>query len=360
MKTIKRILKIIIVIIVFSSIFMIIRNGEKNNDNYKVLKWDNYYDEDNLEIFYTKSDKRLETLNSTYRINEFLSKKDDEISKILTVVDIVNSIVEYDDVKDLEYFNGYDILSKKLDGKKISGRDMAIITRDFLSSAGYVSRIGQFKNEKGRFKKDQEYYVVEYWSSQYNKWIMIDFIDRGYFNNSKSPCSAIEVLTIKSKELDYIGKKNKKDYLSNKKDLFETYSMLIDNTLDMKKSNSVITLVKSDKGVYLEHKNKYLSPTIFTKEKKIFERDPNYKSNIKDKGIYIILMKKEGENKSFIIGGFQDGSILDQYYVRKNSGEFTLVNKYDEIELNSEKNLIEISIDGKDVISKIEIQTNKK
>lgn len=360
MKLVKLLIKAIFIIVIFLGILILIINKEKNNDKYNVVQWDNYYNEENLEIFYAESDKRLDTLNSTYKINEFLNEKDSEINKVLTVVDIVNSIVEFDDVEDSKYFNGYDILSQKIDGKKVSGRDMALITRDFLNSAGYTSRVGEFKNEKGWFKKDKVYYVVEYWSLQYSKWVMIDFIDRGYFNYSKLPCSAIEVSVTKSNKLEYVGKKNKKGYLSDKKQLYNTYTIMIDNTLDVEKSNSALTFVKSRKGIYLEHKNKYLSPTVFTEEVKVFDRDPNIAPNGEDVGTYIILMKKDGDNNFFIIGSFRNGSIIDEYFIRKDSGEFTVVKKYDEIEFNPGVHSVEVSLDGKNVLSKIEIQVKKK
>lgn len=359
MKLVKMLFKAIFVILIFTIILILIINKEKSKDRYEVIKWENYYNEENLEIFYTKSDKRLDVLNSTYKINEFLNEKEDEISKVLTVVDIVNSIVEFDDVEDSKYFNAYDILSKKVDGKKVSSRDMAIITRDFLTSAGYTSRVGEFKNEKGWFKKDKAYYVVEYWSLQYSKWIMIDCIDRGYFNCVESPCSATEVLCAKNNKLEYLGKKSKREYLSDKKQVYDTYTIMIDNTLDMERSNSTLTIVKSKKGIYLEHKNKYLRPTIFTEDMKIFERDPNTIISKDDVGIYIILMKKEGDNNFFIIGAFNNGSIVNEYFVRKDNGDFIEVRKYDEIELTPGIHSIEVSLDGKDVLSKVEVEVKK-
>lgn len=359
MKLVKKLLKAILVIVIFITVLILIINKEKNNDRYNVIKWENYYNEEKLEIFYTKSDKRLDILNSTYKVNEFLNGKDNEIDKVLMVVDIVNSVVEFDDVEDSKYFNGYDILSKKVDGKKVSAKDMAIITRDFLTSAGYISRVGEFKNEKGWFKKDKAYYVVEYWSLQYNKWIMIDFIDRGYFKYSEVPYSAIEVSFAKKNQLEYVGKKSKNDYLSDKKQVYDTYTIMIDNTLDMEKSNSVLTVVKSSEGIYLEHKNKYLRPTIFTEEVKIVERDPNIISSEKDTGTYIILMKKDGDNNFFIIGAFSSGSIINEYFVRKDNGDFIKVRKYDEIELTPGSHSIEISLDGESTLSKIGIDAKK-
>ncbi len=359
MKLIKMLFKILLVILMFTTILILIINKEKNKDKYEVVNWQNYYNEENLEIFYTKSDKRLEILNSTYKINEFLNGKEDEISKVLTVVDIVNSIVEFDDVDDSKYFNAYDILSKKVDGKKVSSRDMAIITRDFLTSAGYISRVGEFKNEKGWFKKDKAYYVVEYWSLQYSKWIMIDCIDRGYFNYLESPCSAIEVLTTKDNKVEYLGKKSKREYLSDKKQIYDTYTIMIDNTLDMERSNSALTIVKSKAGIYLEHKNKYLRPTVFTENAEMFERDPNITINQEDTGAYIILMKKDGDNNFFIIGAFKNGSIINEYFIRKDNGDFIKVRKYDEIDLTLGVHSIEISLDGKRVLSKIEIEAKK-
>lgn len=39
--------------------------------------------------------------------------------------------------------------------------------------------------------KEKLYYVVEFWSKEYNKWVMIDFIDKRYFDNEGFPCSVM-------------------------------------------------------------------------------------------------------------------------------------------------------------------------
>ena len=73
-------------------------------------------------------------------------------------------------------------------------------------------------------------------------------------------------------------------------------------------------------------------------------------------------MKKplEGsEEYNFIIGGFQDGKIMKEYYIRQNSGDMKKVDMYDEMTFDVGENKIELSLDGVNIISSITIVRDK-
>lgn len=355
---------ILIVIIIGAFIFLV---GKKEKSKLEVKSWNNVYNENNINMYYGDAvNTKIKALNDVYRVKEIVKEEEKEIDEVLKVVDIVNNIVEFDDVGNSKNINGFDILEEKAGLKKVSQRDMGIITRDLLLTIGIKARVGEFNKIKNKFSEGESYYVVEYWSNEYEKWIMIDFMDRGYIEKEGVPSSAIEVITSLDKTSKYSGKKDSKKYLKDFEKKLDTYTVAIDNSTTMEKSNSYITYVKDTKYIDLKLNDKHIPPTVFTENVDLFNRKlANNKIGVDEKA-YIILMKKEtnqegGQVKSeqYIVGGFKDGKISDMYYIRENSGEFKVVNKYLELKLINGINKIELSLDGKNVISSIEIDYNE-
>ena len=86
-------------------------------------------------------------------------------------------------------------------------------------------------------------------------------------------------------------------------------------------------------------------------------KNPIEEIKSEDEKAYIVLMKKQEynnkeSNESFILGAFKDGKILDEYYIRENNGEFI---KVKDVKLTEGSNIIELSLNGADVTSKIEV-----
>lgn len=365
-------IKIILgILLLASAIVMSIMNA-KTLKGIDVVSWDNYYNENNIVFFYENPlDEDLKILDSTYKVNELVKGETSEIDKVLKTVDILNSIVECDDVKETESRSGYKILLEKGKSKKVSKRDMAIIERDLLATTGLNARIGIFRRHNAQFVKNPEYYVVEYWSSKYNKWIMIDFLDRGYFLEGDNKLSAVEVLTKDIKRIAYLGKNSQKDYKNEIKEYLNSYSLPIDNTTSASKSNSYITYVKDNNSVEIKLENKFLPPTIFTEELKLFEKSPFDKQIATDEKAYIILGKSSGKSNEnshsskdenairLVVGGFKDDKIMEKYYLNINDSGYEEVNRYKEIDLNQGITKIELSLDGINKISSIVIDKGK-
>ncbi|MGL5087721.1 MAG: hypothetical protein ACRC68_18740, partial [Clostridium sp.] len=346
----KVIVPIIITVVVISAVFL----KEDKSEKLQVELWDNVYNENNIKMYYGENDdKKIMQLYDVYKLKEIILTDDSEIDRVLKVVDIVNRIVEFDDVASSKKVNGYDILQEKGELKKVSQRDMAIIARDLMLSIGVKARIGEFKTIKSN-----NYVVVEYWSDEHGKWIMIDFRDRGYITMDSVPCSAIEVIKTSSKNIKYTGKTSSKEYIKDLKKITETYSINIDNTITREKSNSYITYIKEKKYISINYSNKHIPPTIFTENEKLFQINPSSDTIGEDEKAYIILMKKENEKvdgeklaEKYVVGGFKDSKIIDKYFIKHNNGEFESVKKYYELELVKGDNTIEISLDGKKVLS---------
>lgn len=355
----KKLLMIIIVAVVLGGLGYGIYDSVKPKEKYEIKLWNNIYNGDSIALFYEEeSDLRIEMLRALYNLDK-IDKGDDEINYILKIAEAASKVVTLDNVDDTKALNGYDII--RLIGEKriVSAKDMAIIVRDFITSVGYDARIGEIRCSKKDEDKYDIYYIVEYYSDKYNKWIAVDIVDGGYFTFENTPCSGVELVEKGISQLKYIGKVSSEEYFSDKKDLFKSYTIMIDNTVDRVKSNSVITYITSKNEITLTYGDKALMPTIYTENRELFTKAPNSEGEVEDDKAYIILMKSEEEGvEKFVVGGFKNGKIMDEYYVGRSNGTFEKVNEYFELELIKGKNMISISCDGVNEDARIEITYN--
>lgn len=355
----KKLLMIIIVAVVLGGLGYGIYDSVKPKEKYEIKLWNNIYNGDSIALFYEEeSDLRIEMLRALYNLDK-IDKGDDEINYLLKVSEVASKVVTLDNVDDTKALNGYDII--RLIGEKriVSAKDMAIIVRDFITSVGYDARIGEIRCSKKDEDKYDIYYIVEYYSDKYNKWIAVDIVDGGYFTFENTPCSGVELVEKGVSQLKYIGKVSSEEYFSDKKDLFKSYTIMIDNTVDRVKSNSVITYITSKNEITLTYGDKALMPTIYTENRELFTKAPNAEGEVEDDKAYIILMKSEEEGvEKFVVGGFKNGKIMDEYYVGRSNGTFEKVNEYFELELIKGKNMISISCDGVNEDARIEITYN--
>ena len=333
----------------------------------KVTEWDNYYNENNIVFFYEDfSNNKIKLLEDTYHLKEATKDEKTDLDKVIKITNIVNKIVEYDDVESKNLNSAYDILVENGDKKKVSNKDLAIITRDMLSSIGINSRVGIYRSSNAQFKEKSQYYIVEFWSGEYSKWVAVDCIDKGYFVSGDTKLSAMEVLTSHFKDVSYLGKSSQKDYKNKIKKYLDSYSLQIDNTIDNNKSNSYVTYLKDKDALELKYINKFVPPTIFTEETKLFEKSPYERRIGTDEKAYLILSlinsKNEENNESItevIIAGFKDGSVIKECYVNINGKGYEKVNSYTNVELKKGKTTIELSLDGQTPISSVEIDKEK-
>lgn len=355
----KKLLKIVIVAVVLGGLGYAIYDLIKPKEKYEIKLWDNIYNGDSIALFYEEGkDLRIEMLRAIYNLDK-IAKEDDEIKYILKIVEAAGEVVTLGDVNDTKALNGYDIIRLTGEKKTVSEKDMSIIIRDFITSAGYNARIGEIRCSKKDEDKYDRYYIVEYYSDKYKKWIAIDIVDGGYFTFENTPCSGVELVERKKTELKYIGNISSEEYFSNKKNLFKSYTIMIDNTVDRIKSNSVITYITSKEDIALTYGDETLMPTIYTENTALFTQSPEVELVTEDDKAYIILMKSEEEDvERFVVGGFKDGSIMDEYYVGRNDGSFEKVNEYFEVELIKGENMISISCDGINEDARIEIIYN--
>ena len=262
----KKIIKTLLLLTIVGVVGILFMYNYKNNTrDIEVTKWDNIYNEDNIDFYY--DDNKNETiikLESTYKVNSIVNKEKKEINKVLKTVEILNSISECDDVKDNELIDGYSILKNIGKSKKVSDREMAVIERDLLLASGFNARIGEYRKSIPDKYDNSSYYVVEYYSKEYKKWVLIDYKNRAYLSKDGKPVSAIDLIGEKLDGFKYNGRTSYKIFKDSIKKYLSSYTIAIDNTLTMKKSNRYITYISRNKDIdLLKNKKTFVSLNIY-------------------------------------------------------------------------------------------------
>lgn len=348
-----------------------------SNKGVEIVKWDNYYNENNIVFFYEDHiNEKLDLINSTYGIKEQVNSEKSEINKVLKAFDIVRSKISVANVENTGLNNGYDILSMKTQSNKTSFRDMAIVARDFLNCLGIRSRIGVFRKGQTKYHSDVEYYVIEYWSTEDNKWVMVDFSDGGYFEDDKSnKLSAIEVINSNIKKVSYMGNTSQLDYKNNISKYFDSYTLSIENSSEKKRSNCNVTYIKNESAVEYKIKNVFTPPTVFTKETKLFEKSPFDKLVGSDEKAYLLVCgsisnneeedknpnnkktkEKEKKENNIFVAAFKDDKVLKSYYLNINGQGYEQVENNKEVKLENGSNTIELSLDGQNTMTSVVIE----
>ncbi|MCR6515125.1 hypothetical protein M4I33_09630 [Clostridium sp. LY3-2] len=375
--------KVILLLIIIGLVLFYFLSYGKNR-GLRIVKWNNFYEGKSIELFYEPLRKSLSLnekllrLGNLYKVSEIASKEDSEINKVLKTTEILKTIISPDDVVNTKYVNGYDILRSKGESKKVSKRDSAIILRDLILNLGYESRIGVFRKENPQFETSSEYYVVEYWSPKFNKWVMVDYMSGTIPFKDKEPQGATDLLSAKGlSKVDFIDIKGEEGDMKIRdfKKYLSSYSIPIDNTLNRKYSNSYICYVTSDKDVDFIASGSYIPPTVFTKNKELLDKSPFGEKEKDDSKAYLIFMKKSIENKpeenkseeeknkekyEFIIDAFKNGSVIKDYYLNINGKGFEKIEDYKTYTFEEGVNTIELSLNGKDVESSVEIIRDKQ
>lgn len=354
----------------------------KYSQGINVTKWDNYYDENNIVFFYEDSyNENNVMLDKKYKISEYVSNEEKEFDRVLKATTIVKELVEKDDVPETGLDNAMDILKKKGDSKKVNFKDMAIIARDIVNCTGVKTRIGVFRKGDAQKTSNYEYYVLEYWSTELNKWVMVDFLDKGYFEKD-TKLSAVEVLNGNLRKIPYNGNTGQKDYKNNLNKYLDSYSVNIENSNKNVRSNCMVTYIKDDSALQLKYKNKYASPTIFTKNTQLFEKSPFNDLVYEDKKAYLLIcpskLTESSKDKSkntedvsknsadetkvvgekVLISAFKDDKVIKSYYLKINGSDYEKIEGFKEIKLENGTTTIELSIDGSTSVSSVSILKN--
>lgn len=358
------ILKIVAVVAIVAAGFTIYMKKNKSSEGITVKEWNNTYDGNHIDFFYDDGDNnKLKLLNQNYKISEKFSGSDKDVDTALKTSDWIRSSLDVDSITKYSGTNGYDLLNEAQSDKKASGYEMAIMERDILKCVGINVRTGQLRMKPKKGSDISSYSVIEFYSKDEKKWILLDVINRRVFKKDGKYLSAIEFLETKKPDIQTYDNKTYNE-INRISDFKYSYSVNLDNTIRNKNSNSMLTYCTKNDMPVLNDNVSYYKPQIFTKNKKLFETIPFYKSEDSDKKSYLVVMfgnlveKDKTEYPSVIVGAFKDSRMLKQYYLKVGDGKMTEVTRYQSVTLKKGVNSIELSEDGVNVISSIKIEYN--
>ncbi|WP_346894999.1 hypothetical protein [Clostridium sp. UBA7503] len=344
-------LGVLIIILSVVGFWMFSQRDKEHDYTTKVEKWDNLYSGNNIKFYYIDSSvAEIATLKSKYKVETLVNENTSEIMKC---VDINKWVDEKGEItlSDMDTNKGgEDLLKILMSGRKVSQKDYNTVLQELLSSIGIKVRIGEYR-------LNGNYSVLEVWDSKFNKWIMFDVVTGGYFKEGDEPLSAIEVL---KKDLSQLKVSSNEDGVLDKKSIkllnnyLGTYSIRIDNSkYEGSIINSYITYVKDVMDAQLETSKGYIPPTIFVDNDSLFNINPYEEkvNNELDKIPTIIFSKtnvKEDDDNyiKFALGAFMNSLMVEEFYVRVNSGDFIKVDTYYNLSIEKGVTTIEISLDG--------------
>jgi len=331
----------------------------------EVSKWDNLYEGKNIHFYYEDFvNTQIEELNRLYQLNGTIGSKGDELERALKITEWIHSKMKYDQGSISAKDNAIEILKEKETAPKASDREFSIVFNQACTALGIYARRGEFRVKNAEIAKERDYYKVnEIWSDKYNKWIMIDPSAKVYITRENIPLSAMEIVESKLENIEVKGLEDSKDYINRLKNLIYSYTINIDNSIyGKKRSNSFITYLPKGEMPELKFKNGYAPPSIYVNTNTLFNISPKveYVDDKSDKIPTMILMKKiteeqKSDNKTFVVGVFNNSVMVDTYYLKINDEEWEKINKYKEVTLNKGSNTISLSLDGKEVIREIVI-----
>lgn len=372
-KKIMKFIKILLLIAIIGGLGFVYVKYFGFNRGIRITAWNNKYNENNITFFYEEpisekisnvqsSNASIQSLESVYKIKSQISSGKSEIETALEAGNVLHSLADYGDVDETTKNNAFDIIREMGGRKKLSSRDMAVVQRDILIDIGVKARIGEFKKENPQFQKKSSYYVIEFWSIKYNKWIMLDCEDVGYFERDNVPQSVMEIIEANQNDLTYIGKSAQIAHKDTIKPFLSSYTVAVDNTLAKDKSNIYLTYCSSKKDLDLKKGSKYIGTTIFTDNRVLFEKPPTDTIKGTDYKSYILLTKKTEDSSagySYTITAYKDGTALSEFYLNVNDDPIEKVFGSKEIDIEKGTTKIELLVDGQKVDSSVTIIRDK-
>jgi hypothetical protein len=379
----KKMLPRIIIFIVFTIVltggfrnFNVHNIYKANNIGLKVEKWDNIYEQSNIEFYYIKpKNENIRKFGEKYALYDKVNAKEGNLNKSFQLLKWLNSKVEYREGSGGSSNNAIDIILKEHEEIKVSDEDFITLFNESAAFLEITNRIGIFRGEKGVNAKGKTYYkICEIWSDEFNKWVMIDVCNGYYMMKDNIPLGAIEVISegfdnvkvVRIKGTDKSSfDKQRDEYIKRIEKYLYTYSIEIDNNKYGEKIiNSYITFIKPGMIPQIETEEGFLQPTIFVNRTDAFNISPSqdYVNNESDEKITMIFAKKSFDSnkegvKSFYLGAFKNSVQIKDYFVSINGHDwYKMQDRYFfDLEIKEGKNTIKISEDGKTAVREVVI-----
>ncbi|CAG7839805.1 hypothetical protein Z959_12360 [Clostridium novyi B str. ATCC 27606] len=344
---------------------------QTNKNDFNIIKWDNFYEEKNINLYYGTTEKQvLEQLNYKYKVNDIIANSKDELERAIKIMNWVRNNMKYNKNKKnkVQDKGAADILESKQKSKQYSNLEICTVFNEFCNSVNIISRIGKLTiSDSTKIKDNPSFFVCEIWNTKYNKWIMIDVINGLYVSEKDIPLSTADIIQKGIYNLQIISDKSADKYKKEMSEYFYAYTIKIDNTIyNAKQSNCYVTFI-NNKEDRINMKNPLEYPSIYTKNKYLFEVSPGeekkqYNSDEVPTMIFSKVMKnKESKNnksdkdvkRELCIGVFKNSSMEEKYYISINGSPFEEKNKYFKFQIKKGLNTIKLSKDGKTSIREV-------
>lgn len=355
--------------------------SEKNLEKHiAVEKWDNYYEGDNIQLYYLKQNNdNINTFGKKHNLNNLIRESQNELDKSIELLKWLKDRVHIDLKADSTAVDAFEINLYDEKQNHMSTYNFTELFREGAAYLGINSRIGAFYGKSSESESVlAPYFICEIWNSKLEKWIALDLVNDYYFEKNNIPLSAVEILNNQPlKDVKLINYANTydekiKDSINEQfQNNMKFYSVNINNNKYGELNiNSKITYLRGDNNPELEFEGGFLAPTIFVKEDKVFNLAPvSEEEEIKkDDKVTLILSKAKNEDKveqekvEFIGGVFKDSGMIDDYYYSINGSDWRYMEEeyFFKIKLEKERNIIKISEDGKNSVREIVLLSEMK
>jgi len=343
-----------------------VKNDSSNKDvGLKVIKWENFYDGNNIHFYYLNpQNENLLKLKTKYGLDKLKDNKKDQFDNSMKIMKFINEKVKAQSNAMTSDKNASEIMDVAFNGEKISDSDYATIYEECLASIGINVRRGVLRSTDKEIIGKSYFNVCEIWSDKYHKWIMIDGVNGCYMREKEIPLGAIEIINKGINKVQIANLKDTNKYIKNMESYYESYSISVDNNkYGELKSNSKITYLKYKQLPNIETKEGFIQPTIFVNSAQVFNTSPNlqYVNTGKEKTPTLIFAKRDlksdtKEVDNFTVGAFMNSYMMPNYYISVNGSDYIKVETFYDLQIVKGTNTIKLSQDGKIVARVVVIE----
>lgn len=328
------------------------------NESINIVKWDNYYEGENIRLYYLKhGNENVIKFGTRNRLNELVKAEYTDDKRIESSVRWIEENIEYKKSAVYTSKDVYEINFQKTNKVLMNDEEIQNI---FNHCAAYYNIYSRNAYLIGDVNSTSDKYITklnEYWNNEMEKWIIIDAIEGTMFLKNNKPLSGIELFKTDISEIEVknlLGKKIGKDYLVNLKKFNYAYAIDIDNNrYGEGMINASITYTENNPFLMID--NLYYIPNIFVKSEKMFNLFPkqDYVNSLDDEVptmVFGIRHTEDQEEEATVlaVGVLLDSAMIDNYFYSFNGSDW--INIRDEFhfykKLKEGTNKVKISRDG--------------
>ncbi len=349
---------------VFNNDFSKVLSNE-SDENLKIVKWNNFYNGDNVQMYYMNhNNENIRKFGNSHNLEELINDNSTTIDKSKELLKWMNGNIEYK--KNGLYLskNAYEIEFKEDKKITMNNDEIAELFNEGMAYFKVYSRTGILVGDINSEMNEYIYRINEFWSSEYEKWIAIDSSEGIMFFKDNIPLSGSELIKINNEDIDFISIHDKKideAYKSFLKKLNYAYSIKIDNNKYGEGIiNSLVTFTREIP--FLMIKNTFYTPSVFVNNTSLFEKSPHikYVDELSNKEAIMIFAKKKAVNTDekqpyLVVGVMSKNEMIQEYYYSINGSDWLKSDgKYHFFcELRNGENKIKISLDGTEILKEI-------